>query len=59
MLREQLAERNQQNVKLMNELSSKVDSLCELVAENEETTKKKKKGSANLTSMPTSCRVSE
>ena len=59
VLREQLAERDQQNAKLISELSSKVDSLCELVAEKEETTKKKKKGSANVTKIPTSCRVSE
>ena len=55
----ELAERDQQNAKLISELSSKVDSLCELVAEKEETTKKKKKGSANVTKIPTSCRVSE
>lgn len=59
VLREQLAERDQQNAKLISQLSSKVDSLCELVVEKEETTKRKKKSSANRTSIPTSCRVSE
>lgn len=57
VLREQLAERDQQNAKLISELSSKVDSLRDLVAEKEETTKRKKKGSANRTSIPTSCRT--
>ena len=59
LLREQLAERDQQNSKLIHELSSKVDSLCERVTEKEQTKKKKKKGSENLTSVPTRCRVSE
>ena len=49
VLREKLAERDQQNAKLISELSSKVDSPCGLVAEKQETTKKKKKGSANRT----------
>ena len=58
MLREQLMERDEENAIKIQELSTKVSSLCQLLAEKETEVNSKKKKGATKVHVPTSCRVS-
>lgn len=58
MLREQLMERDEDNVHKIQELSSYVSSLCQLIAEKETAINTNKKKGATKVHVPTRCCVS-
>ena len=59
MLREQPMERDEDNVNKIQELSSKMSSLCQLMAEQETEINTNKKKGATKVHVPTRCRVSK